>query len=164
MSDKESTLVLGIDLGTRPGWCAYDGGVKEIIACGSLDLTLKSWEGAGMRPFRWRRALISIISEMKPGIVVYEDVRRHKATTAAHIYGELRGVLLEVCDTWNPPIPVTAVGVGAWKKAATGVGNASKDDVARWAATVAGWPTEYSLPEDVSDAAGIAVGWARLEL
>jgi len=158
---------LGIDLGTKPGWCGAefgDNGDIMVFGCGSLNLTLKSWEGAGMRPFRWRQAVESIIDMVRPDIIVYESVRRHEGTAAAHVYGEMRGVLLEFCDRFSPPIPVTAIEVGQWKKAATGVGNASKDKVAEWAKTLPGWPTDMELPHDVSDAAGIIVGWMRLEL
>ena len=61
---------------------------------------------------------------------------------------------------------LTRIPVGEWKKAAMGKGNASKDDVA--AALRPMLPdhlrNDPDLPTDVTDAVGIALGWAKLNL
>ena len=56
--------------------------------------------------------------------VVYEEIRRHAGTSAAHIYGGLQAIL----TTWAEirKIPYEAVPNGQIKKHATGKGNASK--------------------------------------
>ncbi len=57
--------------------------------------------------------------------VVFEEVRRHAGTDAAHVYGGYLGVLL----AWGEEtgIPCEGVPVGEIKKFATGRGNADKD-------------------------------------
>ena len=59
--------------------------------------------------------------------VYFEEVRRHAGTDAAHIYGGFLAILTAFCESHN--IPYSGIPVGTIKKAATGKGNASKDDM-----------------------------------
>jgi Holliday junction resolvasome RuvABC endonuclease subunit len=156
--------IVGIDIGTSFGWACLDWPDQRVVAAAAFDLRIKSGEGAGMRLYNCIRLLTDVLTELRPGVVVYEDVRRHAGTTAAHVYGELRGGVLLVCEKHvDPQIPVTKIGVGAWKKAAVGRGNASKESVAESMIRMPGFPGG-KLPHDVTDALGIAYGWARLNL
>ena len=81
-----------------------------------------------MRFLRFRRFLNELRS-MAGDIhqVYFEEVRRHAGTTAAHIYGGFMGTLTEWCEAAD--IPYQGVPVGTIKKHATGLGNASKNDM-----------------------------------
>lgn len=82
-----------------------------------------------MRYLRFRNWL----SEMKDllGIerVVFEEVRNHKGTDAAHVYGGLLAHLTAWCEEQQPPIPYEGIPVGTIKKHIWGKGNASKEQV-----------------------------------
>lgn len=56
--------------------------------------------------------------------VFYEEVRRHSAVDAAHVYGGLMATLTAWCE--DVSIPYTGVPVGTIKKHFTGKGNAGK--------------------------------------
>ena len=61
----------------------------------------------------------------KPSQVVFEEVRRHAATDAAHVYGGLMATLTKWCESEG--IPYQGVPVGTIKKFWTGKGNGKKD-------------------------------------
>lgn len=115
-------MILALDLGTKTGWAIKDSsGIKS----GSKNFKTKRQEGAGMRYLKFRRWLDSI----KCGIteIHFEEVRRHAGTQAAHVYGGLMGTLTLWCE--ENKIPYSSVPVGTIKKAATGKGNASKEQM-----------------------------------
>lgn len=56
--------------------------------------------------------------------VFYEEVRRHSAVDAAHVYGGLMATLTAWCE--DRSVPYTGVPVGTIKKHFTGKGNANK--------------------------------------
>jgi Holliday junction resolvasome RuvABC endonuclease subunit len=59
--------------------------------------------------------------------LVYEEVRRHAGTSAAHVYGGFVAVL--TCWAEGKGIPFESIPVGTIKKFATGKGNAGKDEM-----------------------------------
>ena len=155
--------VLGIDIGTQMGWVLYDSTSDRILGIGAIDLSPKRWEGAGMRPFMMRQFIKKAFTEMEPDVVCYENVNRHRGVIAAHVFGELRGVLLEECEIAEPKMPVTAIRVTEWKKASIGRGNAAKDDVLLWAQKRDDFPNLLTS-FDAADALGIAYGFSELQL
>jgi Holliday junction resolvasome RuvABC endonuclease subunit len=72
-------------------------------------------------------ALIEAIVIVRPDAIVYEDVKRHLSTAAAHAWGGYRA-LTELCADRHGLLTV-GVGVKVWKKHITGNGNAAKNDV-----------------------------------
>jgi Holliday junction resolvasome RuvABC endonuclease subunit len=110
--------ILALDLGTKTGWaiCAPGG-----IHSGVWDLKPDRFSGAGMRFVRLQRLLGQL---PKPGRVVFEEVRRHVATDAAHAYGGFMATLTAWCE--EQKIPYEGIPVGTIKKFATGKGNADK--------------------------------------
>ena len=80
---------------------------------------------------------------------VYEEVRRHRGTDAAHIYGGLMGTFTAWCEERN--IPYKGIPVQHIKKYATGRGNADKQSVI---AAVRNWG--YA-PRDDNEADAIAL-------
>lgn len=116
-------MILSLDLGTRTGYAYLLG---DQVHSGTLDLRGGRYEGGGMRYLRFREWLRSFES-FSPQRVVYEEVRRHAGTDAAHVYGGLLATLASWCEEGQ--IPYEGVPVGTIKKHITGKGNAGKEAV-----------------------------------
>ena len=115
---------IAFDLGTTTGWAAVNGTVMS----GVLKLKGGRFEGGGMRFVRFADHVTELLNRIKPEWVVFEEVRRHAGTDAAHIYGGLMAVLTGLCERFpDGPLPYEGVPVGTIKKFWTGSGNAPKD-------------------------------------
>jgi crossover junction endodeoxyribonuclease RuvC len=114
--------LLALDLGTNTGWCV---GTTGALVSGVWGLKPSRWEGGGMKFVKFRQCLNEIQASRPIDLVVYEAVRRHAGTDAAHSYGGLLAVLTEWCETQH--IPYEGVAVATIKREFTGSGNASKD-------------------------------------
>lgn len=114
-------ILLALDLGTSTGFCCGDD--KHSVS-GTWSLKQGRFDGGGMRFVKFRGRLNELYNAYKFERVVYEEVRRHLGTDAAHVYGGLQALLTEWCETRS--IPYEGVSVGVIKKFATGKGNASK--------------------------------------
>lgn len=139
--------IIAIDPGTNCGWAA----VTEhgtIMASGVFRLQPKRHESSGMRFVKFRSSLQDLINSVHPGIIAYEEVRRHAGTDAAHIYGGLISILTTVAVDLG--IEYHGIPVGTIKKHATGKGNASKD--AMIAAARAKWPNASIEDDNEADA------------
>lgn len=113
-------MILALDLGTRTGWAACHHGA---ISSGFVDFKNGRYEGGGMRYLRFRQWL----DQMDQGNLLsihFEEVRAHKGTDAAHVYGGLLATLTSWCEAKR--IPYQGIPVGVIKKHATGKGNAGK--------------------------------------
>lgn len=113
-------MILALDLGTRTGY-AYD----DLIGfeSGWVDFKTKRMESPGMRYVRFKQWLES--HTPAPKVIVFEEVRRHAGTTAAHVYGGFLAHLTAFCA--EEGVEYVGVPVGTIKKFATGKGNASKE-------------------------------------
>jgi Holliday junction resolvasome RuvABC endonuclease subunit len=119
------TLV-GVDLGTHCGiaWQTTDNNVDVT----SIDTSKARMMGGGMRALTLRRELEKLFEAIGPVTeLAFENVERHSATYAAQIYGELRGVLMSVCEEMS--IPYRGIGVTTIKKHVSGSGIAKKEQV-----------------------------------
>lgn len=116
------TDILALDLGTKTGFCVGSEGVHHS---GVSDFKANRFEGGGMRFLNFRKFLNGFTDAYGLHAVYYEEVRRHKGTDAAHVYGGLQATLTEWCEVNK--IPYGAIPVGAIKKFWTGKGNANKD-------------------------------------
>ncbi len=116
--------IAAFDLGTKVGFAVSDGSTRYS---GSQNLAAKKHENWAARFEKFVVLLDSIAKNGVPDRVVYEEVRAHKGTDAAHIYGAFMAELHKWCNARN--VPVTGVPVGTIKKFATGHGNASKMEV-----------------------------------
>lgn len=144
--------ILALDLGTHTGYAVLP--TSGAIVSGAIDLTPRRFEGGGMRYLRFRRFLDEMRQNAGPfEQIVYEEVRRHAGTDAAHVYGGLLGILSAWAEEHR--IPFEAVPVGTWKKALGVKGNAGKEDV-KARVTDLGFRVETF---DEADAVGIAL-WA----
>jgi len=116
--------ILAIDPGTKCGWACN----TDPMQYGTLNLATKREEGGGMRYVRLRKKLTELnVNLGGVDMVVYEEVRRHLGTDAAHVYGGITAVIQMWCEGYE--IPYLSVPVGKIKKHATGKGNAPKSDV-----------------------------------
>tara|TARA_E500000331_G_scaffold344123_1_gene379947 strand:+ start:305 stop:787 length:483 start_codon:yes stop_codon:yes gene_type:complete len=111
---------IGLDLGTTTGWaCA------EPWAWGTANFKPRRFEGGGMRFLRFRHWLKELINLHSPEVVYFEEVRRHRGTDAAHVYGGFLGMLTSTCEEYA--LAHQGIPVGTIKRFATGKGNANKE-------------------------------------
>lgn len=115
-------MLLALDLGTRTGYAmAGDAG---SIDSGSISFAPRTGDPRGRRYHKFRIWLSSL---PLPDRVVFEEVRGHRGTLAAQIYGGLEAILLQWCESRS--IPYRGIHTGTLKKAITGAGNATKDEM-----------------------------------
>ena len=123
---SDTTTVLALDLGTATGWALSSH--DQHITSGTVTFRPGRFEGGGMRYLRFRHWLDELVKLGGPiDRIVFEEVRRHAGTDAAHVYGGLMGTL----TAWGElnTVPYEGVPVGTIKRFATGKGNAGKDAV-----------------------------------
>jgi len=114
--DSKKLIVLALDPGTTTGWALYYRG--QIIS-GVVVLDSKRIEGPGMRIVRLETFLDRIEMEYgMPTLVMYEEVRRHLGTHAAHFYGAYTGLIQKWCE--DRKIEYTSVPVQTIKAFALG--------------------------------------------
>ena len=151
--------ILGIDPGTHCGWaiveCDDTGPEPRLVVCGTLLLNESRFSGAGMRFLRLKRALMEILTEEEIDAVGFEEVRRHRGTAAAHVYGGIVATIQTVCEELS--IPYDGIPVGTVKRSATGKGNASKEMMLDAARTRLGAETDDF---DSADACWVAFALA----
>jgi len=115
--------ILALDLGTTTGWALQTG--DDFITSGTASFNNTRFDGGGMRFLRFRRWLEQLDSDAGPIEAIYfEEVRRHVATDAAHVYGGLLAVLTAWCE--EHLVAYQGVPVGTIKRFMTGKGNADK--------------------------------------
>ena len=114
--------ILAIDPGQDTGF-AYGSTECALIQSGVWNLKPDRWCDLGSRVIRLREHLRKVFA-LGVDLVVYEEVRGHKGTDAAHIYGAVVGALQVECRMAG--VNYEGVPVGTIKKHATGKGNAGK--------------------------------------
>ena len=147
--------ILALDLGTKMGYAVSTFDKSNLFDSGTKDFSLKRHEGGGLRYLRFRYFLDHLKESCGPfEQIVYEKVRRHKGTEAAHIYG---GFQAELCS-WGEKhqTPYGSLEVAEIKRFVTGRGNASKDDM------VLGVQDRGFEPIDDNEADAIAILLYRL--
>jgi len=121
--------ILSLDLGTNTGWALSTGGAIISGTWRNKPANAR-YEGGGMRYLRFRKQLDDIMraTPYRDSIhaVYFEEVRRHRGTDAAHVYGGMLAILTSWCESFDPPLPYEGVPVGEIKKHLTGKGNADK--------------------------------------
>lgn len=151
-SVPSDALILALDLGSAMGWAlrVADG----TIVSGTEVFRQDRWSGGGLRYLRFRHWLGEVATMAGGiGLVVYEEVRRHAGTDAAHVYGGFLATLTAWCE--DRSVAYEAVPVGTWKRFATGKGNAGKD------AVIAAMKAKGHQPADDNEADALALlHWA----
>ena len=147
-----TSVILALDLGQRAGWAVRNR--DGAIASGVHEFRPSRFEGGGMIWLRFR-AWLQEIDETAGGVgvVVFEEVRRHLGTTAAHVFGGYLAHLTAWAEANR--IPYQGVPVGTIKRHATGKGNADK------AAVIAAVQALGFNPADDNEADALALlNWA----
>jgi Holliday junction resolvasome RuvABC endonuclease subunit len=139
-------MILALDLGTTTGWATRD---RNGITSGTVTFKPSRYEGGGMRFLRFRRWLDEFLSLEPTEAVLFEEVRRHAGTDAAHVYGGFLAHLTAWCEEQR--VPYVGIPVGSIKRAATGKGNADK------AAMIAAIRALGYAPIDDNEADAIAI-------
>ena len=140
--------VLALDLGTTTGWAlrSRDGGITS----GTITFKPSRFEGGGMRFLRFRNWLTEVATVSGSlGQIVFEEVRAHAGTDAAHVYGGFLAHLAAWCEERG--IAYQGVPVGTIKAFATGKGNAHKT------AMIAAIEARGFRPADDNEADAIAL-------
>jgi len=143
---------LALDLGQHTGWAlAYPRGP---ITSGTETFKTGRFEGGGMPLLRFAAWLDELHAKAGPlTAVVFEEVRAHRGTAAAHTYGAFLGQLTAWCEHHH--VPYQGVPVGTIKKHAAGRGNAGKDEV------IAAMRAKGFCPADDNEADALAIlQWA----
>lgn len=140
--------VLALDLGTITGWAIRfpDG----AITSGTMRFTPSRFEGGGMRYLRFRHWL-GDVSRLAGKVerIVFEEVRAHAGTDAAHAYGGFLAHLAAWCEEQS--LAYEGVPVATIKRFATGKGNADK------AAMITAMRARGFVPSDDNEADAIAL-------
>jgi hypothetical protein len=146
-----SMVILALDLGQRTGWALRQS--SGVITSGSNEFRPGRFEGAGMAFLRSGRWLEEMRSFAPLEAIAFEEVRAHKGTLAAQVYGGFAAHLTAWCERQS--VPYLGVPVATIKRHATGKGNAPKEDVIR-AVRAQGF-----LPKDDNEADALALlAWA----
>ena len=146
--------ILALDLGTTTGWAMRTAGGQ--ILSGTQDFRPRRFEGGGMRYIRFTDHLVQLaMSAHGIGRVVFEEVRRHAGTDAAHVYGGFLATLTAWCEEHE--VPYQGVPVGTIKRHVTGRGNADK------AAVIAAVRARGFTPADDNEADALALLFWAIE-
>jgi len=155
-ADSASTpnrTLLALDLGTTTGWALRAPAMP--ITSGTVSFRPGRFEGGGIGFLRFR-SWLQELHERTDGLdlVLFEEVRAHRGTAAAHLYGGFLAHLTAWCEERD--VPYEGVPVGTIKRHVAGKGNASKDEV------VAAMRARGFEPADDNEADALALlDWAR---
>lgn len=138
-----------IDIGTTTGWCLWPMPAPGGCVHGFAAMKAGRFESVGVRWLKFLAFLNQTDDEHGIDEVVYEEVRAHRGTDAAHAYGGYVAHLQAWALQRN--IPYRTVTVQAAKKAVTGKGNADK------AAVIAGVRALGHAVADENEADAIAL-------
>ena len=147
--------VLALDLGTKTGFAL---GRDGTVVSGVQDFSPGRFDSSAMRFKRFDDWLDEMLAT---GVdhIVYEEVRRHRGTDAAHIYGGFHSHLMVKGERGS--IPIEGYAVGSIKRAWTGKGNASKDEMIA-AAIKRGFDPVDDNEADALAMLHMASGWGML--
>jgi hypothetical protein len=122
----QHSAILALDLGQKTGWAVRTA--DGLITSGTAEFKPGRHEGGGMGYLRFRRWLDELrLTTGGLAEVLYEEVRAHRGTLAAQIYGAFVGHLQAWCE--GRAIAYAGVPVGTIKRHITGRGNADKEAV-----------------------------------
>lgn len=162
MTDRQQAVV-GIDPARACGWGVLARDSGALLGAGRWDLSIRTGEGAGMPLVRLRRYLADLFDAFDVTVLAYEHPMRHTVhhggkafdnTPAAHLWGQITGVLLEELERRGMSA-YAAVQPAIVKHVACGKGNAKKEAMMR--AAVARWGDgPWSTDDNVADALWLA--------
>ena len=152
---EDDLLVLGIDPGTAItgyGVVQSDGQTLDPVSYGAI--TTPAGEPLALRLQRLYRELRTLISTYKPTQAAVEDLFFSRNARTALSVGHARGVILLAAA--NSGLPVYSYTPLEVKKAVTGYGRASKEQMQRMVRLLLSLETS-PRPDDVADALAVAI-------
>lgn len=141
---------LALDLGTKTGFCIFKTPF-DVVKSGTQNFSPPSKSRIGKRFINFRKWLNLLIPDNQIQKVYYEDVKAHKGTQAAHIYGGFLYLAAVACEDYD--IPIYGVGVSTIKKYVSGNGRASKEEMIKAIQHLGFNP----IDDNEADAIGIAL-------
>jgi crossover junction endodeoxyribonuclease RuvC len=146
--------VLGIDPGShKTGWGAIEVEGSRVSHVDNGVIFLDDDGDLTVRLVDLAHRLRDRLVELKPDVVVVEDVFVRKGARSALILGQARGVVLATCGMQG--LPVRSVPTSQVKLRVAGRGRADKVQVAEMVRALLGLP---ELPfEDAADALAVAL-------
>jgi hypothetical protein len=124
-SSRQGCL-LALDLGSTTGYAIRP--TSRPIVSGTMSFRPNRFEGGGMVFLRFSHWLSELNETAGPiDHVVYEEVRAHRGTIAAHVYGGFLAHLTAWAEFRD--VPYQGAPVGTVKKFIAGKGNADKQAV-----------------------------------
>lgn len=114
--------ILGLDLGTKTGWCIIDNG--KYVESGVQVFDVRRGESPGMRYLRFRAWLTEILRTIE---VVGYEAPHHRGGSATEVACGFSTRVQEICAEYG--IEHMSVHTATLKKWATGNGRASKGDM-----------------------------------
>jgi Holliday junction resolvasome RuvABC endonuclease subunit len=131
--------LLALDFGSTTGYAILH---NDVVCSGTCNFKQMRLANGGLRFLQFRNWLTDIIPKYEIEKVFYEDVKRHLGTYAAHAYGGYLYHLAVVCEEFQ--IPYFGLPVGSIKKASTGKGNATKEEMIDAAKTLGFNPRDHN--------------------
>lgn len=157
MAQEKNQVILALDLGTKTGYALQH---PWGLTSGQKDFSPSRFSDQWCMRFRWfcENLLDVVLCDYgRLDQIVYEEVRGHRGTDAAHCYGGFLATLHLWC--LDNTVAFASVPVGTIKRHATGKGNASKDQM--MAAAARQWPDRTIRSTDEADALWILDYWLR---
>ncbi len=147
-------LILGIDSGTKTGWCLFDSLRKKVIESGVEDFSKQRGEGNGMLFLKFRTWIGQILDigggKERIGMVIYEQAH-HRGGYATELCVNLTGRIQE--ESEKTGVPYATVHTSTLKKWATGKGNAGKAEMIEAAKRLLG---RKPIDDNEADAVNLA--------
>jgi Holliday junction resolvasome RuvABC endonuclease subunit len=120
-------ILLGLDLGTKTGWCLYDAPAQKIIESGVQTFDLKRGESDGLRFMHFRMWISSVLTAAWDiSLIAYEQPHLRGGAAAHLLVGFSTRVQEAATEAKIESVPVHT---GTLKRHATGYGNAWKADM-----------------------------------
>ncbi|OGQ14023.1 MAG: hypothetical protein A2138_08930, partial [Deltaproteobacteria bacterium RBG_16_71_12] len=131
--------VLGIDPGShKTGWGAVDVEGNRVVHVDNGVIFLDDDRDLTVRLVDLTHRLRDRLIELRPDVIVVEDVFVRKGARSALILGQARGVVLATCGLQG--LPVKSVPTSQVKLRVTGRGRADKAQVAEMVRALLGLP------------------------
>lgn len=125
-----SAVILGIDPGSRfTGYAGLQQRGRQLSVIRSGTIALKERDHMAARLGRLLGELDLLIDELKPDVMALEDIFTHRNARSALVLGQARGVALAAAGQRG--LPVEAYPPASVKRAVTGNGRASKEQIQR---------------------------------
>ena len=168
-----SPALLSLDIGTTMGFAV----AREVLISEMRPLDATSYscwpekllsrrkgERPSARPKRLRDALVSLIASLRAGeffagpcdvTIIYEDIGFQKGHQAAMVFGELRGVIFEVCETFT--VTHEAVHPSTYRQYLFGHTGPKEDEVAYLVASLMGEHWQGETDHNALDAMALLI-------